>query len=534
MKTRFRRKKLDLDSRIEAFTEVIGLAEGRLAPDVVALGKQLRERAEQRLKFGSDVTVVALAGATGSGKSSLFNELIGLDLSETGVRRPMTSEVHACVWGEASADLVLEWLDVPHRHHVEDEDSDMDGLVLLDLPDHDSTEPAHRIEVDRLAELVDLIVWVLDPQKYADAAVHDRYLKPLAGHSGVMLTVLNQTDRLNDASERACIRDLRRLLKEDGLETVKVMPVSARTGRGVGDLREVLRKRVAARRAASQKLAADIEMFMSLLDLDCDAISVSGSITRKERAALVDAMADAAGMNLVADAVDKSFRRDAVLATGWPFTRWVKKLRPNPLGRLRAGVANTGGHTSLTPSTPVQKAKLSGALRRVSEAGSSGLPDPWPTLVRRVTTEVEAELPDRLDNAVASADLGDADRPRWWVMTGAAQHLFAAAVVVGLVWLGALYLLEWIKVPEPPRVEIGSFPLPTLLLLGGLLAGFLLSAICRQAAKAGALRRKFLAQSRIRASVEKVAVERVIGPIEEEIATYEQICWAAEKASGRN
>ena len=50
------------------------------------------------------------------------------------------------------------------------EDRDLDGLVLLDLPDHDSTEVAHHLEVDRLVQLADLLVWVLDPQKYADAA----------------------------------------------------------------------------------------------------------------------------------------------------------------------------------------------------------------------------------------------------------------------------------------------------------------------------------------------------------------------------
>ena len=38
------------------------------------------------------------------------------------------------------------------------------------------------MEVDRLVQLVDMLVWVVDPQKYADAAIHDRYLKPLAQH----------------------------------------------------------------------------------------------------------------------------------------------------------------------------------------------------------------------------------------------------------------------------------------------------------------------------------------------------------------
>ena len=64
------------------------------------------------------------------------------------------------------------------------EDTALRGVVLLDLPDHDSTEVSHHLEVDRLVQLADMLVWVLDPQKYADAAIHDRYLAPLAAPPG--------------------------------------------------------------------------------------------------------------------------------------------------------------------------------------------------------------------------------------------------------------------------------------------------------------------------------------------------------------
>ena len=53
------------------------------------------------------------------------------------------------------------------------------------------------MEVDRLVQLVDMMIWVVDPQKYADAALHDRYLRPLAQHADVMMIVLNQADRLD-------------------------------------------------------------------------------------------------------------------------------------------------------------------------------------------------------------------------------------------------------------------------------------------------------------------------------------------------
>ena len=36
-------------------------------------------------------------------------------------------------------------------------------------------EVLHHLEVDRLVDMADLLVWILDPQEYADAAIHDRY-----------------------------------------------------------------------------------------------------------------------------------------------------------------------------------------------------------------------------------------------------------------------------------------------------------------------------------------------------------------------
>ena len=88
----------------------------------------------------------------------------------------------------------------------------MQGVVLLDLPDHDSTEVSHHLEVDRLVQLADMLVWVLDPQKYADAAVHDRYLAPLAGHRDVMLVVLNHIDTVPEPRRQAMLDDVHRLL----------------------------------------------------------------------------------------------------------------------------------------------------------------------------------------------------------------------------------------------------------------------------------------------------------------------------------
>ncbi|HEX2104318.1 MAG TPA: GTPase, partial [Solirubrobacteraceae bacterium] len=216
----------DLDRRLAALRAAAELARGRLDDDRVARADAVVRRAGQRLGLGVEATVVALAGPTGAGKSSLFNALAGAELVEAGRRRPMTESSTAAVWGEPP-DALLDWLAVPRRHRLDG--AGPDSLVVLDLPDFDSVETAHREEVERVLELADLLVWVVDPQKYADGAWHERYLRPMAEHAPVMEVVLNQADLLDERSVAACRTDLQRLLAADGLGDMPVHAVSART-----------------------------------------------------------------------------------------------------------------------------------------------------------------------------------------------------------------------------------------------------------------------------------------------------------------
>jgi len=169
-------------------------------------------KAGARLGLGVEETVVALAGPTGAGKSSLLNAVAGEELTAAGRRRPTTAAATAAVWGEGG-EALLDWLEIPRRHRLAG--GELDGLVLLDLPDFDSVERDHRLEVDRLVELVDLVVWVVDPQKYGDAAWHDDYVRRLAAYGESMAVVLNQADLLDPDSLEACRADLARLLAED-------------------------------------------------------------------------------------------------------------------------------------------------------------------------------------------------------------------------------------------------------------------------------------------------------------------------------
>jgi GTP-binding protein EngB required for normal cell division len=351
------------------------------------------QRCDERLALGVDHTVVALAGGTGSGKSTLFNALAGEDFAIPGVARPTTSQTSAVVFG-ASAEPLLDWLEVASNRRLEVEEfvapavvapdavagnenqaegdgvvagdgavagdgvasgngdvqrpgvlggsdrgyahSDaqhggtgnaaqngpLGGLILLDLPDHDSVEAANRAVVDRIVPMADLLLWVVDPQKYADNALHQTYLRVASDHGQPSLVVLNQVDRLSTADAWAVAKDLQGLLEEDGLTHVPVIPVSARTGQGMDVLRAELAGAAALRTVAAEAVRADLvsagrELARALArDADPQLPDVEEFVGALARAAGVDARAQAA----------------ASVAAGR--TKSVPELRPIPLAAV--------------------------------------------------------------------------------------------------------------------------------------------------------------------------------------------------------
>lgn len=534
-----------LVTRVRALGEAAEFCEDRVDADAVSRARRVVTQTDRRLATSGDATVVALAGATGSGKSSLFNVLSGTDIATVGIRRPTTSHPLATSWGEDSAEELLDWLEIPRRHAIGAEPGSstaLDGLVLLDLPDHDSTAVAHRMEVDRLVQLVDVLVWVVDPQKYADAALHDRYLKPLAQHADVMMVVLNQVDRLTPASRDQCLRDLQRLLASEGLRSVTVMAVSATTGEGIPALQQTLAKHVADKHAAARRLAADVSGAASRLAAE-SGTAKAVNLSRSSVDRMNETMATAAGVTVVTEAVGQAWRLRGGLATGWPVLAWVAKLKPDPLRRLHLDRLSGGkkqaeidpvrvGRSSLPSTTGVQQARVDTALRALADDAGRGLTRGWAQAVRNAARSHQESLPDALDRAVTTTDLDLARHRRWWNVVRALQWLLVAAVVAGLAWLGSAFVLAYLQLPPLPKVSWWGFPAPTVLTIGGVLAGLLLAALSRIGVEVGAGRRTRKARAALQAAVSRVTTELVVRPVDLERDRYEHAREALARARG--
>ncbi|GAA1919692.1 50S ribosome-binding GTPase [Nocardioides lentus] len=527
-----------LAGRVDALTTAVERARGRVEESVVDDARATAERAAARMRLSAEHTVVAIAGATGSGKSSTFNALTGLDLSAVGVRRPTTSWATACVWGGDDATEVLDWLGIPPRHQTNRdsmldatrEDNDLDGVVLLDLPDHDSTEVSHHLEVDRLVDLADLMVWVLDPQKYADAAVHDRYLAPLAAHAETIVVVLNHLDAVPEPRRESMLDDVRRLLVDDGLGGVPVIGVSAREGWGVDELRTEVARRVRDKAVARGRLERDVR---AAADRLAEASGTTGSgpahhtLSGSRAGELEAALADAAGVGVVVEAVETAARRRAARATGWPLLAWTGALGKDPAARTGLDLQGAGGDDAVaaelaggasTPSTArVQGSRVDAALRDVADDVSRGMSEAWQDAVRRASVSRSDEVVRRLDETLAATELEPTRLPGWVHAVRVVQWLLLLVALAGGAWYVATI------VGATAEVTLAGVPVALALLVGGLVLGLVLALVCRALVGRAGRFRGMVADTRMRSGVHDVATELVVTPVRAELAAHAEL-----------
>ncbi|MEV5106234.1 YfjP family GTPase [Streptomyces massasporeus] len=509
-----------LRSRLEALRELVGLSRTRLDSRTLSEAGRVLDEASARRRLSGQHTVVAIAGATGSGKSQLFNALAGVTISETGVRRPTTAAPIACSWSDGGASLI-ERLGIPPRLRrrplpTGDGESPLRGLVLIDLPDHDSAAVQHRRHVDRILALVDAVIWVVDPEKYADAVLHERYLRPMAAHAEVMFVVLNQIDRLPGEAAEQVLDDLRRLLDEDGIALgeygepgTTVLALSALTGDGVGELREALGQFVSERGAPNRRISADVDIAAARL-WPVYATQRRTGLSEQAREEFSDRLADAVGATAAGEAAERAWLRNANRACGTPWLRlwrWYQDRGEPTTGRL------PGRTQSDEEATARQRVEQ--AVRTVADRASAGLPAPWAQAVREAAVRGSQGLPEALDALTARAGVptGRPPRPGWWPVAVLVQ-----ASMTILQFLGGLWLLGQIIGVVAPNLGV-----PVLLMVIGIVGGPLIEWSCKMAARGPARRYGLEAERRLREAAAGCGRARVLDPVAAELLRYREV-----------
>jgi hypothetical protein len=491
----------DLGGCLEALERVAEAAE-RLGLDAGGARSTLAE-ARTRLGFPGTAFVLALAGGTGAGKSSLLNALAGREVSRPGALRPVTAEPVAWVPADAARELrpLLSWVGVERvvGHH----DPRFADLCLLDLPDYDSVERGHRATVDQVLPRVDAVCWVLDPEKYNDRVLHEDYLRPLAHHADRAVFVVNRRDVIGGPRQVAALTaDLRRSLEADGISGRPVFVVSAAPpdGAGSGELEELrawLSERMQAKAVVAERLAADcaasgaeLARRAGLDGADAGRPLVGQDARRSARERAVAGARSAVDVEGVRRACERRARAEA-RASG-----------AGPLGRLLAVVARVRGGGQAGPASARSIDPVAYARGWQGRSTLSRTVNPVHDLLRKAAVAAPPALrpevmglakPDRLeerltaavDGAVARASVDNARPPRsvLWPVIGVLRTLATGAVVVGLLWYLTLYLAGRADADLPDLPTVNDVPVPLLLLAGGAVAGWLLARLLAASAR---------------------------------------------------
>lgn len=576
---------------VASLKEAISYGEGRVPETVLLDAAETLERLSQRRELSTEHTVIGFFGATGSGKSTLFNAIAGQNIALSAPTRPTTSTVQAAIWEAEGSEELLDWLGIDKRVYpqtqaltTEGEASEGNGagggvaapnavtepapglfnrirravggrgemrtrtggLILLDMPDFDSVTTTNRDLAARMMRYVDVLVWVVDPQKYADAVIHRDFMVPLAASGAQALCVLNQADKLAPAEVPAVLASLTRLLQAEGTEAhllAAPIAVSARTGEGVDVLRDLLAQVAAAKSLSLQRTDAQLHATASQLRTYAggEGTVLAGAYALEAEQKLVQACYTSSHAEQVLEAATASYRRTAGQRTGWILTRWMSRLKADPLRRLHLGQQDETKSTSkaeksagmlgsesenapelvassLPPLSAAQKAGMANAVRQYSKQMANRIDEPWKRSMKEAALSREAELPELLERDMVRIDYGLGRTRAPWVIFNALQWIALLSALVGVAWLtlisGMAYLQ--IQLPPAPTPEGSPVPLPTLLLLLGVLLGIASAGVGRLLTAMGSRYYARKLRGRLQTGVEKAVQSCVVAPVQQE------------------
>ena len=445
----------------------------------------VRDDAAARLGFPSDAYVVAFVGGTGVGKSSLLNALAGDAVSPASARRPTTARPVAWL-PEAHRDELaglLAWLGVADGDVRASGGEGLADVAILDLPDLDSTAADHRRRVEAILPRIDAVVWVTDPEKYADAVLHDDFLAAWVPRLDRQLVVVNKADRLStgqaDALRRDLERDLGRLARAAGAP--EVILTSASQSSGTADLRRWLATEVESKAVVRARLTASIRAAVR-------GLVAAGGLTPDEDP--LPLVAESSRSRAVGDATAALLRvvdlptleRQAVAAT-----------------RARArsrGAGPFGGLTSLIYRWSGRQARVADPVAFAARWRDRGSLAPAVEPIRAAVAEalrtapagIRRRLAERANSGALERDLGRAvDRAvavrgesvpasGVWPVLGMVQTAATLLLVVTAIWV-VLWVLVKFPVDSVVVPVLGQVPTPLVVLIGVLAAGYLVARL---------------------------------------------------------
>lgn len=403
--------------------------------------RSLEDQLERRDALDPRVTVIAVAGPSGTGKSTVVNTLARRNsLVPTGMHRPTTTELVAYVDAEVTAAPFLELSGIPRSvsvefcttrsnplrdslgmvgegHQVRSALTQCGHPIVVEVPDT-LLVPELTSAASQVLETADLILWTTDSQKYADAAFHSR-ISAFPRHPNSYF-VLTHTEGLTESQLQTLNQELAAIAERIGVSP-EILQISLYDESSLARFRETVaelshapearwRGEQAAIHHAATKLGQDLELDVTgeFSTQPVQAPSVASPPSPAETK-LVDQVTQVSGLSAVEANFSKQYLRAGGFWTLWPVLNWLAGIKP---------LAHVNQDNSATPGEP----------KADKPVGPSADPSPEQTADESATPAVADSTPD-LPSVAPQADSLNRFFPRVNVagITSAARTYAATA-----------------------------------------------------------------------------------------------------------
>jgi hypothetical protein len=302
---------------------------------------------------------------------------------------------------------------------------------------------------------------------------------------------------------------------------------SAVSGAGLDELRSLLANGVAARRAAADRISADVDQVVSRFEPFAGEVDAPvGRVPLTSKLRLADRFAAAAGILAVGDALRSARELRAADFIGWPVAWFIQRVAGrNPLRKVRLGMLWNDLRSITAGPADAQQAEIDNALTDLGNDVADQLPQPWSRTVRAAVRSRADQIPSALGAAIAEV-LPDEDSVIWWWrFAGVWQGLLLGAATVAIAWTGLLLAFGVFHAATGvPALLSKTGALPWVVTLAGaaLAVGAVTASVCTRLVTSAAEGENSQVTAAMKERVAAVAAEMVIDPTEQELAELER------------